>query len=68
MTLQRSSTVEFAEVVKDYGAQRVLHGLNLDIGAGEFGATKEHPFRDRFYTLSLQPLSRNPYPRSTTIG
>ena len=36
MTLQRSSTVEFAEVVKDYGAQRVLHGLNLDIGAGEF--------------------------------
>lgn len=36
MTLQRSSTVEFADVVKDYGAQRVLHGLNLDIGAGEF--------------------------------
>ena len=35
---------------------------------GEFGATKEHPFRDRFYTLALQPLSRNPYPRSTTIG
>ena len=35
---------------------------------GEFGATKEHPFRDRFYTLALQPLSRNPYPSSTTIG
>jgi hypothetical protein len=35
---------------------------------GEFGATKEHPFRDRFYTLALQPLSGNPYPRSTTIG
>lgn len=34
---------------------------------GEFGATKEHPYRDRFYTLALQPLSRNPYPRSTTI-
>ena len=35
---------------------------------GEFGATKEHPFRDRFYTLALQPMSRNPYPRSTTLG
>jgi len=35
---------------------------------GEFGATKEHPYRDRFYTLALQPLSRNPYPRSTTFG
>jgi hypothetical protein len=34
---------------------------------GEFGATKEHPYRDRFYALALQPLSRNPYPRSTTI-
>jgi hypothetical protein len=34
---------------------------------GEFGATKEHPYRDRFYTLALQPLSRTPYPRSTTI-
>jgi hypothetical protein len=34
---------------------------------GEFGATKEHPYRDRFYTLALQPLSRNPYSRSTTI-
>jgi hypothetical protein len=35
---------------------------------GEFGATQEHPYRDRFYTLALQPMSRNPYPRSTTIG
>jgi hypothetical protein len=34
---------------------------------GEFGATKEHPYRDRFYTLALQPMSCNPYPRSTTI-
>ena len=34
---------------------------------GEFGATKEHPYRDRFYTLALQALSRNPYPRSTSI-
>ena len=34
---------------------------------GEFGATKEHPYRDRFYTLALQAFSRNPYPRSTTI-
>jgi hypothetical protein len=33
---------------------------------GEFGATPEHPYRDRFYRLALQPLSRNPYPRSTT--
>jgi hypothetical protein len=35
---------------------------------GEFGATKENPYRDRFYALALQPMSRNPYPRSTTIG
>jgi hypothetical protein len=34
---------------------------------GEFGATKESPYRDWFYTLALQPLSRNPYPRSTSI-
>jgi hypothetical protein len=34
---------------------------------GEFGGTDEQPFRDRFYTLALQPLSRNPYLRSTTI-
>ena len=35
---------------------------------GEFGGTDEEPFRDRFYTLALQPMSRNPYPRSTTIA
>jgi hypothetical protein len=35
---------------------------------GEFGATNQSPYRDRFYTLALQPMSRNPYPRSTTIG
>jgi hypothetical protein len=34
---------------------------------GEFGGTDEEPFRDRFYTLALQPMSRNPYPRSTII-
>ena len=34
---------------------------------GEFGGTDEEPFRDRFYTLALQPMSRNPYPRGTTI-
>jgi hypothetical protein len=34
---------------------------------GEFGGTDEEPFRDRFYTLALQPMSRNPYARSTTI-
>jgi hypothetical protein len=34
---------------------------------GEFGATKESPYRDWFYALALQPLSRNPYPRSTSI-
>jgi hypothetical protein len=33
---------------------------------GEFGGTDEEPFR-RFYTLALQPMSRNPYLRSTTI-
>ena len=30
---------------------------------GEFGATDEVPYRDRFYTLALQPFSRNPYSR-----
>jgi hypothetical protein len=34
---------------------------------GEFGATNEAPYHNRFYTLALQPLSRNPYPRSTAI-
>ena len=32
---------------------------------GEFGATNEAPYRDRFYTLSLQAFSRNPYSRNT---
>jgi hypothetical protein len=34
---------------------------------GEFGATNEAPYKDRFYALALQPLSRNPYSRSTPI-
>jgi hypothetical protein len=33
---------------------------------GEFGGTDEEPFRGRFYSLALQPMSRNPYLRSTT--
>jgi hypothetical protein len=32
---------------------------------GEFGATKQAPFRDVFYTLALQPFSRNPYSRKS---
>jgi hypothetical protein len=35
---------------------------------GEFGGTDEEPFRDRFYTLALQPMSRNPYLRSTSMS
>jgi hypothetical protein len=35
---------------------------------GEFGATQESPYRDRFYALALQPMSRNPYSRSTSIS
>jgi hypothetical protein len=31
---------------------------------GEFGATNEAPYHNRFYTLALQPFSRNPYPRN----
>jgi hypothetical protein len=34
---------------------------------GEFGGADEEPFRSRFYSLALQPMSRNPYLRSTTI-
>ena len=34
---------------------------------GEFGGTDEEPFRGRFYTLALQPMSRNPY-SGTTIS
>ncbi len=32
---------------------------------GEFGATIEAPYRNRFYTLALQALSRNPYSATT---
>jgi hypothetical protein len=32
---------------------------------GEFGATREEPYRDRIYTLAMQPFSRNPYARRT---
>ena len=34
---------------------------------GEFGGTDEEPYRGRFYSLALQPMSHNPYSRSTTI-
>ncbi len=33
---------------------------------GEFGGTNEAPYHNRFYTLALQALSRNPYPASTS--
>jgi len=32
---------------------------------GEFGATNAWPYHDRFYTLALQPISRNPYSLAT---
>jgi hypothetical protein len=35
---------------------------------GEFGATTEAPYHNWFYTLALQPLSRNPYSRNTVTG
>jgi hypothetical protein len=35
---------------------------------GEFGGTNEEPFRSRFYSLALQPMSRNPYLRSISIN
>jgi hypothetical protein len=35
---------------------------------GEFGGADEEPFRNRFYTLALQPMSRTPYLRSTSIN
>jgi len=28
---------------------------------GEFGATNDAPYHNWFYTLALQPFSRNPY-------
>ena len=35
---------------------------------GEFGGTDQEPYRNRFYTLALQPMSRNPYLRSASIN
>jgi hypothetical protein len=35
---------------------------------GEFGGTDEEPYRNRFYSLALQPMSRNPYLRSTSTN
>jgi hypothetical protein len=34
---------------------------------GEFGGTDEEPYRNWFYSLALQPMSRNPYLPSTSI-
>ncbi len=34
---------------------------------GEFGGSDEEPFRSQFYSLALQPMSGNPYLRSTAI-
>ena len=34
---------------------------------GEFGATNAWPYHNRFYTLALQPMSRNPYSLATSI-
>jgi hypothetical protein len=31
---------------------------------GEFGATTDAPYHNRFYTLALEPFSRNPYSRN----
>ena len=35
---------------------------------GEFGGADEEPFRSQFYSLALQPMSRNPYLRSISIN
>jgi hypothetical protein len=35
---------------------------------GEFGGTDEEPYHKRFYSLALQPMSRNPYLPSTSIN
>jgi hypothetical protein len=35
---------------------------------GEFGGAGEEPFRSQFYSLALQPMSRNPYTRSTPVN
>ena len=34
---------------------------------GEFGASSKSPY-DRFYSLALQPMSRNPYPLATPLS
>jgi hypothetical protein len=34
---------------------------------GEFGATNAWPYHNRFYSLALQPMSRNPYSLAATI-
>ena len=34
---------------------------------GEFGGSSTHPY-DRFYSLSLRPMSANPYPLAATIS
>ncbi|HEV2372848.1 MAG TPA: hypothetical protein VGS19_11830, partial [Streptosporangiaceae bacterium] len=34
---------------------------------GEFGATNAWPYHHRFYSLALQPMSRNPYSLAITI-
>lgn len=35
---------------------------------GEFGATTEAPYYEVFYTLALQPFSRNPYSHSSVAA
>ena len=35
---------------------------------GEFGGADEEPFRSRFYSLALQPMSRNPYLHSISLN
>jgi hypothetical protein len=35
---------------------------------GEFGGTDQEPYRNRFYTLALLPMSSNPYLRGTSIN
>ncbi|MDR1237390.1 MAG: ABC transporter ATP-binding protein [Propionibacteriaceae bacterium] len=36
VSTERATTVTLEDVVKNFGTSRVLHGLNLEIGAGEF--------------------------------
>ena len=35
---------------------------------GEFGATNAWPYHNRFYSLALQPMSRNPYSLATPLS